>query len=336
MLTNDSKKIIKFITNNHKHVSRGFKELHDLFKHLKTIDNSHDYIVSNVKKQPYLQSPFISHELSMKANSLKNNHYTILTIHQSKIHVNVYYDDLDIIKFREIILPIISYVAHLIKKVDDEYNINYYLLDDKKLIDNDLDNGLKHKHLNSGSAGANTINIWRKEEVIKVTIHELFHLFDCDGSRDDPPDIIQLYQKRYNITSHNINVFESYTEIWANIINCFFLSGGDYKRFINYLSIEKYWCNFQSQKILFINKDIKDINHHTNVLAYFVIRAEIYNNLKKFIKLFGKEICCNNKLYFTFLKENKVINKNDNIKKIGKKNYIYKNLRMSGLEYKII
>ena len=59
MLTNDSKKIIKFITNNHKHVSRGFKELHDLFKHLKTIDNSHDYIVSNVKKQPYLSDVIV-------------------------------------------------------------------------------------------------------------------------------------------------------------------------------------------------------------------------------------------------------------------------------------
>jgi hypothetical protein len=337
MLTTDSNKIVKFITNNHNiGSSRGFKELQQLFNHLKSIDNSHDKIVSPIKNLPNLQSPFISHELSIKANSLKNNHYTILTVHDSKIHVNIFYDTLDINKFTQIILPIISFISHLIKKVDGDYRINYYLLDDKKLLDSDIKDGLKHKHLNSGSSGMNTINIWRKEEVIKVTIHELFHLFDCDGHRSDSPEIIQLYQKRYNITSQKINSFEAYTEIWANIINCFFLSGGDYKSFVQNLSIEKAWCQFQSQKILSINK-ISDINRHTNTLAYFVIRAEIYNNFKKFIQLFGLKICCDNKLYFTFLIGNKVIKKNDElIKKMNKKSIIYRSLRMSGLEYRII
>ena len=58
---------------------------------------------------------------------------------------------LKLIKFVDTILPIISFVSHLIKK-DGEYYINYYLLDDKKIIDNDLEDGLKHKHLNSGSS----------------------------------------------------------------------------------------------------------------------------------------------------------------------------------------
>ena len=182
----------------------------------------------------------------------------------------------------------------------------------------------------------NTINIWRKEEIIKVTIHELFHLFECDGHINDTSEILQLYQKRYDITSNKVNTFEAYTEIWANIINCFLLSGGNYKIFIQNLSIEKAWCQFQSQKILTVNK-ISDINRNTNTLAYFIIRCEIYNNFKKFIQIFGRKICCDEKLYFTFLKENKAINKeNDLIKKMNKKNFIYKTLRMSGLEYKII
>ena len=92
MLTNDSKKIVKFITDNHKIESRGFKELRELFNHLKSIDNSHDKVISPIKNHPNLQSPFVSQEISMKANSLKNNHYTILTIHNSKIHINIYYD----------------------------------------------------------------------------------------------------------------------------------------------------------------------------------------------------------------------------------------------------
>ena len=336
MLTNDSNKIIKFIINNNIKFIRGFKELKNLFVHLKSIDNTYEKNQASIKNYPNLQSPFVSSELLKKTKTLKNNHYTILTIHNSKIHVNIFYDKINIQHFINIILPIISFVSHLIKKVDGEYYINYYLLDDKKLLDDDLNNGLKHKHLNSGSSGMNTINIWRKEEVIKVTIHELFHLFDCDGHRNDTHEIVQLYQKRYNITSGKINTFEAYTEIWANIINCFLLSGGDYKIFIKNLSIEKAWCQFQSQKILTVNK-ISDINRNTNTLAYFIIRCEIYNNLKKFIQIFGGKICCDEKLYFKFLKENKAINKdNALIKKINKKNFIYKTLRMSGLEYKII
>lgn len=335
MLTNDSKKIVKFITNNYDINSlKGFKELQKLFKHLKSIDNSYDKIQSSIKNYPNIQSPFISNELLYKTNSLKNNHYIILTIHNSKIHVNIFYDKINITNFVNIILPIISYVTHLIKKVDGEYYINYYLLDDKKLIDNNLNDGLKHKHLNSGSSGMNTINIWRKEEVIKVTIHELFHLFNCDGHRNDSSEILQIYRKKYNITSDKINTFEAYTEIWANIINCFLLSNNEYKQFVHNLHIEKFWCQFQSQKILSINK-IQDINRHTNTLAYFIIRYEIYNNLKKFIQLFGDRICCNSKLYFKFLKENKVINKDDFIKKINKKTFIYKTLRMSALEYNL-
>ena len=333
MLTNDSKKIIKFITDNYKLESRGFKELQQLFNYLKSVNNSHDKIVSSIKNRPNLQSPFISQELSIKANSLKNNHYTILTVHNSKIHVNIFYDTLDINKFTQIILPIISFISHLIKKVDGDYRVNYYMLGDKKLLDSDIKDGLKNKHLNSGSSGMNTVNIWRKEEVIKVTIHELFHLFNCDGNRVDPPEIIQMYQKRYNITSKQVNSFEAYTEIWANIINCFLLSNNDYKNFVHNLSIEKYWCQFQSYKILYLNKNIQDINKYTNVLAYFVIRCEIYNNFKEFIKLFGKKICCDSKLYFSFLR-NKICTEKY-MKKISKKNFIYKTLRMSGLEYRI-
>ena len=145
MLTNDSKKIIKFITDNYKLESRGFKELQQLFNYLKSVNNSHDKIVSSIKNRPNLQSPFISQELSIKANSLKNNHYTILTVHNSKIHVNIFYDTLDINKFTQIILPIISFISHLIKKVDGEYRVNYYMLGDKKLLDSDIKDGLKNK-----------------------------------------------------------------------------------------------------------------------------------------------------------------------------------------------
>ena len=55
--------------------------------------------------------------------------------------------------------------------------------------------------VNSGSCqiGDTTfINIYRIEELIKVTIHELIHAFRYDNFRDSP-QIIRHYQKKYNI-----------------------------------------------------------------------------------------------------------------------------------------
>ena len=336
MLSNDSQKIIKYISDNHTINKNGFKELKDLFNNLKSVNNIYDKVVSPIKNVPNLQSPFVSQEIKQKANYLQNNQYIILTVNDSKIHVSIHYDKININKFIDVILPIISYVAHLIKKVVGEYYINYYLIDNKKLVDRQLVDGLKHNHINSGSCGSNTINIWRKEEVIKVTIHELFHLFNCDITISDPQSIIKLYQERYNITSSVVNTFEGFTEIWANIINCYLLCENNYKKFVKYLFLEKEWCKYQSQKIFYLSKEIQDINKYTNVLAYYIIRCEIYNNFKEFIKLFGKIICCNGNIYFKFLRNNKVCRKNDELmKKFSKKSYIYKSLRMSAVEYNI-
>ena len=72
-------------------------------------------------------------------------------------------------------------------------------------------------------------------------------------------------------------------------------------------------------------------------LESVIIRCEIYNNFKEFIKLFHKSICNNSKTYFEFLqKVNKIDKKNILIKNINKKNFIYKTLRMSCLEIKLI
>ena len=221
-------------------------------------------------------------------------------------------------------------------------NINYYLTDHKKTIDKDIKDGLKHGHINNGSCNnmTNTIDIWRIEEIMKVTIHELFHLFDCDKSMNDDYNIINFYHKRYNINSERVNTFEAYTEIWANILNCFLISNNDYKNFVKYINLEHSWSNIQAQKIfLLTNLDKKytiDINKYTNVLAYFIIRCEIYNNFKRFIKLFNKSICNNSKVYFEFLQNvNKINQKDELIKNVSKKNYIYKSLRMSCMEIKL-
>ena len=79
----------------------------------------------------------------------------------------------------------------------------------------------------------------------------------------------------------------------------------EYKNFVKYINLERYWANIQAYKIFYLTnldkKETVDINKYTNVLAYFIIRCEIYNDFKGFIKLFGKNVCNNSKVYFEFL-----------------------------------
>mgnify|MGYP001091596895 CR=1 FL=1 len=83
-------------------------------------------------------------------------------------------------------------------------------------------------------------------------------------------------------------------------------------------------------------KDTVDINKYTNVLAYFIIRCEIFDKMKDFIKIFGKNICCNSLNYFNFLKNLDKCEKNSSlIKNINKKKYVDKTLRMSAMEFKL-
>ena len=344
MLTNDSKSIINFIKKNFKINKNGFKELKLLYNHLNKVKNNYKIIKTKINDNNNhinFQNPYISDKIRQSIRSLKNNYNITIKINNNTTNINIYYNEGDIQEFVMNIITIVAYVNNLLNKEVGNMNINYYLTDFKKMLDNDISEGLNHHHINNGccSPMTNTIDIWRKEEVMKVTIHELMHLFNCDKSMDDNSIIIELYQKRYNINSVRVNTFEGYTEIWANILNSFMLSN-DYSEFVKYIYMEKEWCKFQASKIFYItnlnDKNIIDINKHTNVLAYFIIRCELYDNLKEFIKIFGKNICCNTHNYFEFLKNINKCERNDKLIKKIRKNYIYKTIRMSAVEYKLI
>ena len=84
---------------------------------------------------------------------------------------------------------------------------------------------------------------------MKVTLHEMIHALKHDRY-EDTQEIIDIFKQKYNLSSTKINTHEAYTEIWANLINCFLLSQKYMKnnktKFIHLVSIEKYWYAFSS------------------------------------------------------------------------------------------
>ena len=125
-------------------------------------------------------NPYLLGDLYKSVISLKKNYNIILKINNSIVNINIYFNEENIKKFVLNIVVIISYIFHLMKKDIGNCYINYYLTNHKKLVDNDIKNGLNYNHINNGccSTLTNSIDIWRTEEIMRVTIHELFHLFN--------------------------------------------------------------------------------------------------------------------------------------------------------------
>jgi hypothetical protein len=152
------------------------------------------------------------------------------------------------------------------------------------------------------------IVIFRKEEWFKVFIHETFHNFGLDFS---DMNLLSCNEKMLSIFPVNseVNLYESYTECWARIINALFCSfiNMDDKHNVNdflhnveyFIGFERIFSFFQMVKVLdFMGLkyqhlyDKSDISgnlrgslyrENTNVLSYYIITSILLNNYKDFL-----------------------------------------------------
>jgi hypothetical protein len=156
------------------------------------------------------------------------------------------------------------------------------------------------------------IVVFRKEEWFKVFMHETFHNFGLDFSGfTSLQSLMACNEKILEIFPVNseVNLFESYTEFWARIMNalfCSFINTTDKNNVDEFLSNAEFFINFerifaffQMVKVLdFMGLTYKDIykknvisenmrktmyKEDTNVLSYYVITLILLNNYQDFI-----------------------------------------------------
>ena len=251
-----------------------------------------------------LKSSFISNEILNSIHYLKNNKNYELKIKDCIFHIHLFFNDqnnINIQKFIqylcEILQLLISLIYHDIKKKN--FEIYYYFTNHKKILQKFLQRPylLTTNEINSGSCqhdlNKKIIHIFRIEDILKTSIHEMIHALELDYYKDNI-QIINYYQKKYNISSEIINTNEAYTELFANLLNCYLISKkintnskNKYDSFLYLIHLEKEFSNYQSQKILYLSNYQKskiDINKNTNVLSYFIIRNELFQNLSSFLK----------------------------------------------------
>jgi hypothetical protein len=276
-------------------------------------------------------------------------------------------------EYKKVIVDSIIFVLHCSLGDCKLKSINIFLTDLKKkvdredIFDHNKKTSLSSDQVNTGVtyhySHKSDIYLWRKEEIVKVCIHELIHSLDWD-IRKSEKDIFSLFSKEFDI-SKNILLSEAYTEAWAEILNCYicaYLIEKDPKeifcRFIHYLEIETIYSMWQVYKIIqlagtdekcsvdnFINITDKD----TNVFPYYFLTTGILFNVADWTCLC--ENVCQNYVNFSVSKDNNkdmaewfvnsITNKffYDLCKKIGEKfekrdksKKIYETMRMSIVE----
>lgn len=245
---------------------------------------------------------FVTVALKEKCKGLPNRRAFSAKCNEINIHINICYStesEKEIKEFLQIVTGIVSFMDHCSHNEEiNKLTLSFYLLDDKKDV-----HGVKILGPNEVNGGATimtdnpSIVMWRKEEILKVLIHELVHAFAYDHSREgDEASLVKHYQQKYNVSSQVLNIFEAYTEIWAELIHCYLLSDyilkhkklkiSKYELFNALVQIERKFSLEQGQKVLHLHQEeiTKDMNKETNVLPYYVVVAEIYESLQNFLQ----------------------------------------------------
>lgn len=152
------------------------------------------------------------------------------------------------------------------------------------------------KNINSGyTSYPNQIVIFRKEEIIKVLIHEFLHLYKTHPFHyNEKFDL--LLKKQYCIENNNsLNLYEAYVEVFAVIINSCFYSIHNKKNIKTILKQELIHSRLNAYYSLNTYKPFKE---NTNAFSYLIIKYALFNNFDNLIKVLDDNYNINNEFLF--------------------------------------
>lgn len=219
------------------------------------------------------------------------------------------------------------------QKCNKTLNIHCYLTPFKKLIPSNSLEILGPNCANTAVSYVCTqkgeICLFREEELFKVFIHETFHSFGLDFSTMSTNSLNHKLSNLFPIESE-FNLFESYTEFWATILNVVFTSFyslEDKSKIENFyilcsfaLDYEQFFSLLQCAKVLhYMGMDYSNLfsnnlpskhmrkylyKENTNIFAYYVIKMMLIFYVRDFMLWCQK----NNRNLLSFNKTNATLN----------------------------
>ena len=217
----------------------------------------------------------------------------------------------------------------------NKVKVDIYLTNKKKMFPKEY-RLLGPKEVNTGSTISGPkgkINIWRKEEVYKLILHEMMHYHQFDVPREiekKVPSIHSYLHQVFNIPKRmKININEAYVETITCILHSLFMSyiigdKSNIRLFIKYIQYEQLFSCFQIAKIVLFygyetyeefyhNEGVFRVNskwqQSSHVFSYYVVKGAFLYSIIDFI-----DFCMENN------KPNQWIHFNSN------KPFIYENL----------
>ena len=278
------------------------------YKYVKTLIIYKKVTIPDFKKQPLEENDSFPREIQtyIKSNMKEMITYKI-NINGKNIVLNFYTDKHSSIPDNKSLYKtfIIIYVLSLYssKKCSRHLTIDIFLTPFRRMLPKKADDIIGPMNINGGYTyggcrNTNEITIYREEEWFKVLIHELFHNLDLDFST---MDIDRWREKMLDIfgIESEYNIYETYCETWARILNVAIVSFMNSINSINSTNInkkeflskfnllikkEQIFSLVQSNKILKIIKRQENYRETTNVLCYYVLTAALINNYSEFLK----------------------------------------------------
>jgi hypothetical protein len=328
----------------------------DLYKKIKKIIkskninniniNSINIILVNDKPNKYLvENKFTSKNIYNKIlNKLKYCHKCIFGN-----NTLIYFTEKKVINNNIIIniFKIIKLLKTLFKRENYEQTIIYFEIDEKKKFPKIKESALGPDNVNSGLTFLDThkngnIILYRKQEVLKVLIHELIHSNLIDSNIIFSKNLKDFSNKF--CVNYNILLNEAFTESFATIINLFYIHiicNFNIKELDNMFYNELYYSDYICSKIINFYNILKisdvlkkgdycksNFPQKTNVFAYYILKNILLKKHIEFGKILEKyniskdyKLCCENgivELINLIMKninilDNNIINiKNDN------------------------
>ena len=238
-------------------------------------------------------------------------HFVVENEHP-ELKIHLYHDYID-----SIFMWLYIVNLHSSKMCSKSLVVFFYFTSLKKGLPSSNIHVLDETHVNTAFTSTceadSEIIVFRKEEWFKVFIHESFHNFGLDFSDMNNEDCRKEMTSIFKVNSE-VNLYEAYSEFWAEIINCLFCSftilpdKTDTHQFLSLsklcIHFEMVYSFFQLVKVLDFmgikytdlysnSKESEVLRNHlykekTNVLAYYVIKTILLSQYQNFL-FFCKE-----------------------------------------------
>lgn len=184
--------------------------------------------------------------------------------------------------------------------------MNAYILfsDHKKVLSNNKFELLDSIHVNTAFTTSclpkTNMMIYRKEEWFRAFIHETFHNLGLDFSNMNDLTIERKISQLFNVENkHEIRIYESYCETWAEVLNVVIVSflvtnnkESFKKEFDQNMMLERKYSFFQMAKILdhfdisyneLVSHDKKKVfEEKSHITSYFFIKTILMYFLSNF------------------------------------------------------